>query len=328
MADETRKDSSALTAKRGGLTGSFDSATGVEKDPRELHQRVVAGNASLIETNSANHDTLARKEGKKSEKDRDKRFWEKVLMDLALRDYLRALDMRIDELNVLLDSLRSEIGENNKRMSDIDEDLRAIAEMRQAYENGDDIEDIGVDENSTLKNKRLEKLLKQYEERTGKKVDRNDSFAIYSALTQQQTEIEARRKEIEEENKQKENLLKDITTERDELIKEKERVQNRISAAIENDDPQSLDSVIDEAPESIKKQLLQRPDISGELREQLQKQLEEQKQLTTKEKERASFSFGDPQKIFAQAASGEQKPAENQIAASTQEKISKPVMIN
>lgn len=284
-----------------------------------VHNLMAAGQAkSRINTNSGSN----KRDDKNQEQEKEKRFWEKVRIQQALQQYLKALDDRIEELNNLINPLRIEVAQNNRKLSEFEEDLKAINQFRQAYDNGEDIE---VNSDGTLRHKRWEKLLKQYEERTGEKIDRKDSSSIFKALVQEQEKIEENKINLKNENDKKIIELEKLEKEQKNLLDEKKRVEEKISVAVEKDDPASLEKTIQEAPAEIKQSLLRQSDLPKELKEKL----EEKMNITEAEKTKAiNFSFGDPKKVFAEAASGEGKVQNDQNLEVSQDRSLKAPAIN
>lgn len=123
------------------------------------------------------------------------------------RKFTRAMHAalkRLDDINNRIGELDNEIAQHQRNIGVID---RMIQELQA---NGE----LEVNEDGTLKNDEYERLRKEYEERTGKKLDPNDPEALMIALQEQrrweQKQLdwkENERKGLEEEKNELEDKL-------------------------------------------------------------------------------------------------------------------------
>ncbi len=109
--------------------------------------------------------TVNKAAGQESAAEKNRRFYQKVLDDMVMH---QALQNHIDALN-------RQIGELGQRAEAITEYL----------ESGD----FETDADGRLRNADMERELREYERRAGKKVDRTDADAVHAALLLQQGEL-------------------------------------------------------------------------------------------------------------------------------------------
>lgn len=89
-------------------------------------------------------------------------------------------------INDALERMDQQLAAIDLRRGEIAEMLQGAEDVIETINNGEAVE---LDDDGTLKNKAAEKALKEFEKRTGKKVDRNDPDAVLEALIIIQAEL-------------------------------------------------------------------------------------------------------------------------------------------
>lgn len=133
--------------------------------------------------------------------------------EIAKADQKRQRDNA--DTQILLASLRQEL---QGRLNDIDERLEDIGDMRagieHVFENGYELND-----DRTISNDKAEKSLREYEERTGTKVDRENEGAVMSALHEQWEEYDKETEVLNKEAKDIHSFIKNDLVEAQRLEK-------------------------------------------------------------------------------------------------------------
>lgn len=168
--------------------------------------------------------------------------------DEERRKFTRAMHAalkRLDDINNRIGELDNEIAQHQRNIGVID---RMIEELQA---NGE----LEANEDGTLRNDEYERLRKEYEKRTGKKLDPNDPEALMIALQEQrrweedQLERKGReRKGLEEEKSQLEDKLDqaDQIVNREQRIEQKGRVMNEA-------DEDTREATISDSKDQVKK---------------------------------------------------------------------------
>jgi hypothetical protein len=179
MSADNKFVQAAKELGKGRLTDGFNNGQAMTAPAREMQQRnthqLVSGgnNASMMQTSSARNEDR-KSEEKKRERDKQYRLWlmeavqraKSALDDLALLN-----DMRLAQAITDLD-------EKNLKLAEVNE---TIAAMNEAIENIDKGEQLTLDDDGKLTNKRLEAVIEKWEEENGRKADRTD-MAFVRAL--------------------------------------------------------------------------------------------------------------------------------------------------
>jgi len=212
--------SSGVDNKRGEASKSSSSLTGrVHRTAQDLQRTIenlsvdgimdgVAGEAVGSGYRGNATHAAHRQAGSANKREEERRKFTRA-MHAALK--------RLDDINNRIGELDNEIAQHQRNIGVID---RMIEELQA---NGE----LEVNEDGTLKNDEYERLRKEYEKRTGKKLDPNDPEALMIALQEQrrweedQLERKGReRKGLEEDKRQLESELEHTA----EIADKKERL--------------------------------------------------------------------------------------------------------
>ncbi|MGB4106169.1 MAG: hypothetical protein WBK55_00035 [Alphaproteobacteria bacterium] len=211
-----------VAAARKFLQG-FANLNNAEGVRNTLYDAGYSGSVSsvILGSSAPNYDTgMGGSAGKQDEKKKQEEWDRLFRLQQQLAQRLQEIDWEIEKIDGEISEAKGCISKNKQELNDVRE-MRSVIADHMSGKN-----QLELNEDGTLKNKKLEEKLREFEKQHGK-IDRNNPDALKDALNFVDSELYKREIELEEDNTHQNKIITEREHRKNELTKEREITEEK-----------------------------------------------------------------------------------------------------